>query len=202
VNLIRRTSLALLTLSLLVVAPRAKAEPPGNPQDWIPRGLESISQRAAFHADFTFDKNMLRLADGVFDDGNADVRHAIAKLNGISVHTYRFAAPGAYDPNALELVRHQYHNGAWKHIVTATDHKGAASLGIGDPDAPVSRTDVWVGFEHASVTGAVVMLAGIKNVEVIVISGDLSLLDLLHLRGHFGIPRFHEDALDEAPLQH
>ena len=46
------------------------------------------------------------------------------------------------------------------------------------------------------------MLAGVKNVEVIVVSGDLSLLDLLHLRGHFGIPRFREDALEDAPLQH
>jgi len=197
----KRTSLALFAFALFI-APLAKAEPPVNPQDWIPHGLEAISHRAAFHADFTFDKNMLRLADGVFDDGSEDVRHAIGKLNGISVHTYRFAQPGAYDPNALELVRHQYHNGAWKHIVTASDHKSTASLGIGDPDTPVSRTDVWVGFEHASVTGVVVMLAGVKNVEVIVVSGDLSLLDLLHLRGHFGIPRFHEDALDEAPLQH
>jgi hypothetical protein len=46
------------------------------------------------------------------------------------------------------------------------------------------------------------MLAGVKNVEVIVVSGDLSLLDLLHLRGHFGIPRFREDALEDAPLTH
>jgi hypothetical protein len=194
----------LLALSALAIfaAPALKAEPPVDPQDWVPHGLESIARRAAFHADFTFDKNMLHLADGVFDDGNVDVRHAIGKLNGISVHTYRFATPGAYDPNALEGVRHQYGHGAWKHLVTAQSHGNPRAAGIGDPDAPVGRTDVWVGFEHASVTGVVVMLAGVKNVEVIVVSGDLSLLDLLHLRGHFGIPRFREDALEDAPLQH
>lgn len=199
----KRSLLALTALTVaLFAASAAKAQPPVAPQDWVPHGLESIGQRAAFHADFTFDKNMLHLADGVFDDGNEDVRHAIGKLNGISVHTYRFATPGAYNPNALEAVRHQYHGGAWKHLVTASDRRSTASLGIGDPNAPASRTDVWVGFEHASVTGVVVMLAGIKNVEVIVVSGDLSILDLLHLRGHFGIPKFREDALEDAPLQH
>ena len=196
----KRTLLGLSAI-FLVAATSAIAEPPVDPTDWVPRGLESISHRAAFHADFTFDRNMLHLADGVFDDGNVDVRRAIGKLNGISVHTYRFATPGAYDPNALEGVRRQYHSGAWKHLITAEAHSNR-SAGIGDPDAPVGRTDMWVGFEHASVTGVVVMLAGVKNVEVIVVSGDLSLLDLLHLRGHFGIPRFREDALEDAPLQH
>jgi len=197
----KRTLLGLSAI-FLVAATSAIAEPPPvDPTNWVPRGLESISQHAAFHADFTFDRNMLHLADGVFDDGNVDVRRAIWKLNGISVHTYRFATPGAYDPNALEGVRRQYHGGAWKHLITAEAHNNR-SAGIGDPDAPVGRTDVWVGFEHASVTGVVVMLAGVKNVEVIVVSGDLSLLDLLHLRGHFGIPRFREDALEDAPLQH
>lgn len=197
-RILPRTLLALLALVLLA-ANSALAQPPVDPQSWVPHGLEAISQRAAFHADFTFDRNMLRLADGVFDDGDVDVRRAIGKLNGVSVHTYRFAAPGAYDQNALERVRQQYRSGAWKHLVTATNRRNA---GIGDPDTPVGRTDVWVGFEHASVTGVVVMLAGVKNVEVIVVSGDLSVLDLLHLRGHFGIPKFHEDTLEDAPLQH
>lgn len=195
-----RTLLPLLALVLITAIKTRAQQPPIDPQDWVPHGLESISRHAAFHADFTFDRNMLHLADGVFDDGNVDVRRAIGKLNGISVHTYRFALAGAYDPNALEGVRRQYHSGAWKHLVTAENHRNSA--GIGDPDAPVGRTDVWVGFEHASVTGVVVMLAGVKNVEVIVVSGDLSILDLLHLRGHFGIPRFKEDALENAPIQH
>jgi hypothetical protein len=66
---------------ILFAATSAIAQPPVDPQDWVPHGLESISQHAAFHADFTFDRNMLHLADGVFDDGNVAVRRAIGKLN-------------------------------------------------------------------------------------------------------------------------
>ena len=202
-SLFALSAIALLSLTSAIAQPPPPPPPPPAAQltDWVPRGLEAISQHAAFHTDFTFDRSMLHFGEGFFDNGDEDVRRAIGRLNGISVHSYRFASPGAYDPNALENVRQQYHGGAWKHIVTAEDHRDRGIPGA-DAPPPSGRTDVWVGFEHGDVTGVVVMLAGIRNVEVIVISGDLSVLDLLHLRGHFGIPRFPEDSLEHAPLQH
>jgi hypothetical protein len=43
----------------------------------------------------------------------------------------------------------------------------------------------------------VLLVAGEKNLNLVAINGELSPLDLLHLRGHFGIPKFSGDDLVE-----
>jgi hypothetical protein len=154
--------------------------------DWVPRGIEEIGRGAAIHNDFTLDRSMLQVADGIFDNGDPNEAHAAAKLNGISVHTYRFAAPGMYDPRALLRVHRQYQAEGWKHVVSSQTNGLYNNTG---------RTDLWVNLRGADVTGVTVLLAGAQNLELIAISCDLSTLDLLHLRGHFGIPRFPSDAL-------
>ena len=60
-----------------------------------------------------------------------------------------------------------------------------------------ARTDVWVRFDHMNVEGMVLLVANETNLNLIAINGTLSPLDLLHLRGHFGIPRFSGDDLIE-----
>ncbi len=160
--------------------------------DWIPRGMEEIGRTAAFHTDFTFDKTMLQMASGIMYGGDQDVQHAVAKLNGISVHSYRFAAPGMYDPRRLQSVRAQYEAAGWKHLVSAESHGVYNNTG---------RTDLWINFQHMDVTGMVVLLADGKNLNLIALNGDLSPLDLLHLRGHFGIPKFSGDHFETPPPQ-
>ena len=44
-----------------------------------------------------------------------------------------------------------------------------------------------------------VLLVSPKDIDLVTITGDLSPLDLLHLRGHFGIPKFDADNLVPAP---
>jgi hypothetical protein len=154
--------------------------------DWVPRGMEAIGRRAAFHTDFTFDRTMLQVASGIFDNGDPGLSHAIGRLDGISVHSYRFATAGMYNPRTLEGVRRQYSASGWQHIVTSQVH--------GDPMNP-GRTDIWIHFQRADITGAVVLFTGVRNLNLIAVSGDLSLIDLLHLRGHFGIPRFESQQL-------
>ena len=46
---------------------------------------------------------MLQVASYFIGDNDQEARNAIAKLNGISVHSYHFAAPGLYDPAAAGL---------------------------------------------------------------------------------------------------
>ncbi len=87
----------------------------------------------------------------------------IAKLRSITVHQFRYSAAGMYDP--------------------------AAPVKPFDP----TRTDVWVRMDHANFDGMVVLVANERNVNLIVIDGMISATDLLHLRGHFGIPRFGGD---------
>jgi len=154
--------------------------------NWIPQGMEALGQHATFHTDFTFDKSMLEMANNFV--GDDETRRVVAKLRGISVHSYKFSAPGMYDPAALDAVRAQYHARGWKHLVTSKSY-------VATPEQ--ARTDVWVRFEHANVEGMVLLVANQTNLNLIAINGTLSPLDLLHLRGHFGIPRFSGDDLVE-----
>ncbi len=179
------------------------ADAPPPPADWIPAGVEQLGRTAAFHTDFTFDRTMLQLAGGLMDGGDADTRNAIAKLDGVTVHLYRYAAPGMYDPRQLDGIREQYRQAGWKHLVSTSTHPAAA-----DPNAaplpgsgPIDmsgHTDLFLRFQGADVTGMVVVQAGVRNLNVIALTGDLSPIDLLHLRGHFGIPRFAGDGFAPA----
>jgi hypothetical protein len=157
---------------------------------WVPQGFETLGRRAAFHTDFTFDRSMLQLAGYLIGDADRDTRNAIAKLNGISVHSYHFAAPGLYDPGALEAIRRQCEATGWRHLV--------AVQGKGDPFHS-GQTDLWINFAHMDVTGMMVLFSGPRDLNLIALNGDISTLDLLHLRGHFGIPRFSGDGFAAGP---
>ena len=67
----------------------------------------------------------------------------------------------------------------------------------GGGSAPVrhDNTDVWLATEGLHVKGAVMLRVTPDSVAYIALTGDLSAIDLLHLRGHFGIPAFKGEAL-------
>ncbi len=44
-----------------------------------------------------------------------------------------------------------------------------------------------------------VLVSGPKDLNLIALNGDISTVDLLHLRGHFGIPRFSGDRFVSGP---
>lgn len=170
---------APFALSLLLIAPLVSRAQAAYPDDnWVPQGMDSLARRATFHTEFTFDKQMLGLVGGF--TGDEDTKRIVAKLRGISVHLYRYPGPGMYDPTALETVRTQYRDRGWKHLVATqskavTDHPG--------------HTDLWIRFDHDNVEGMVLLLQNSTNLDLIAVNGTLSPLDLMHLRGHFGIPR-------------
>ena len=172
---------APLALAVLLVAPLASRAQTVYPDDnWIPQGMDTLGRHASFHTDFTFDKQMLGLVGGI--SGDEDTKRIIAKLRGISVHVYRYPEPGLYDPGALDAVRMQYRDRGWKHLVTRQSNAAAVQPG---------RTDLWIRFDHDNVQGMVLLLQNPTNLDLIAVNGTLSPLDLMHLRGHFGIP--HDD---------
>src|SRR6201996_3194410 len=184
-----RAPARVAVLLLMWIAPFAlSAQQPST--NWVPQGFEALGQRAAFHTDFTFDRAMLQVAGYFVGDADQDTRNAIAKLNSISVHSYHFAAPGLYDPASLDLIRRQYEAAGWRHLV--------AAHGKGDP-FNAGQTDLWINFAHMDVTGMMVLVSAPKDLNLIALNGDLSPLDLLHLRGHFGIPRFSGDHFVSGP---
>ncbi len=193
---------AMLVVAVLCCAPILRAQDSA-PAPLNVHGLEALGEQAALHTDMTFDESMLKAASQMMPEED---RPIIAKLRSITVHNFRYSTAAKYDPAALEAVRAQFAGGAWNHIVTKQTHPPAepatagASVGIGPESAPVTtapakpfdptRTDVWVRMDHSNFDGVVLVVANQRNINVVVIDGMISPLDLLHLRGLFGIPRF------------
>jgi Domain of unknown function (DUF4252) len=157
--------------------------------DWVPPALARLNALAAVKSSFTLDRDMLAAAASLVPNSDAQARQAIAKLDGVSVHTMRFGDAGITDPADVEAVREAYHLRGWKHLVSASNSGG-----------PVhdQTTDVWVVLDGATVRGAVVLAQTPKSLTLVTVAGNLSPVELLHLRGHFGIPRFDADGIGDA----
>lgn len=143
----------------------------------VPQALESLRESASSKTEFTLDHSMLVFASKL-DSDNDDLRRVIAGVSGISVHRFHFAAPGMYDPSALRSVKEEYKSAGWKQLVN-NHEKGGGPGGTG----------LWVRFENNAISDVAVLLAKDNSVNFIVVSGSISPLDLIHLGGHFGIPK-------------
>ncbi len=166
-------------------APATRALSPV-PLEWVPPALIQLQAQATVKSSFTLDRNMLGAAAGMMPDADADVRQTVRKLDGVSVHLMRFGDAGMVDPAEVDAVREAYHLRGWKHLVTTTDAGGPVHNGT---------ADVWLVLDGANVRGAVVLAETPKSLTLVTVAGNLSPVDLLHLRGHFGIPRFDGDGL-------
>ncbi len=154
--------------------------------DWTPPALTALSSQAAVRNAFTFDRNMLQAAASLMPNDDEPTRQAINHLDGISVHLLRFGPNGIPDENAVNTIRDSYHLRGWKHIVTTTQAGGPLRNGT---------TDVWVVMDGVNLRGAVVLSETPKSLTLVTAAGNLSPVDLLHLRGHFGIPNFDSNDL-------
>jgi hypothetical protein len=168
------------------VAPPVNTDLSPVPLEWVPPALLDLQAQAAVKSNFTLDRTMLGAAADIIDDRDPEVRRSINKLDGVSVHLLRFGANTFADPAEVDAVRDAYHLRGWKHLVTTTDRGG-----------PVHNetADVWVVMDGVNVRGAVVLAETPQNLTLVTVAGTLSPIDLLHLRGHFGIPRFDGDGL-------
>jgi hypothetical protein len=152
--------------------------------EWTPPALSQLSGQAVAKESFTLDRTMLAAAAGLMPDSDADLRQTVAKLGGVSVHVLRFAANGQADPSEVEAIREAYHLRGWKHVLSSTNLGGPGHSDI---------TDVWLVLDGTNVRGGVVLVESPKSLTLATVAGNLSPVDMLHLRGHFGIPRFDSD---------
>ncbi len=166
-----------------LVPPVSTADLGPVPLNWTPPALDWLSKQAAVKNSFTLDRDMLAAAASVMPDSDAQEKQAIGKLDGVSVHILRFAN-GVPDERAVNAIRDAYHLRGWKHLVTTTERGGPVHN---------DKTDVWVVMDGVNLRGAVVLMETPKSVTLATIAGNLSPVDLLHLCGHFGIPRFDAD---------
>jgi Domain of unknown function (DUF4252) len=170
----------------------ANPDPDPVPLEWVPPALTQLSSQAPVKSNFTLDRTMLGIAAGLVPDSDAPTRQAINKLNGVSVHTMRFGEAGIPDEAAVEAIRASYHLRGWKHLVTTSDHGSPLHNGT---------TDVWVVLDGTNVRGAVVLAETPRSLTLVTVAGNLSPVDLMHLRGHFGIPKLDSGDFKDAPVQ-
>jgi hypothetical protein len=155
--------------------------------EWVPPALAQLNTQALAKESFTLDRTLLAAAAGFLPDADADVKQSVAKLDGVSVHILRFAADGAADPAAVDDLRESYHLRGWKHVVSSASKGGPVHSGT---------TDLWVVMDGTNVRGAVILVESPRSLTLATMAGNLSPVDLLRLRGHFGIPRFAGDGLE------
>ena len=140
-------------------------------------GLDALRQSASSKTEFTLDHSMLVFA-AKMDPDNEDLRRVIAGVSGVSVHNLRFAGRWSYDPEELNVVKNEYRSGGWKQVMDKSDKDGSAGA-----------TDLWIRLDNNAISDVAVLVAKANEVDLVVVSGSISPMDLSHLGGHFGIPK-------------
>jgi len=167
----------------------AFAQPPaGTPAD-IQSALMNLADQPATHTSFSFDRSMLQVAQNLLESNGVDANRAPAALTGISVDNYRYPRPAFYTPETMDAIINSYHAAGWKHLVNANQN----SANTAQPRSTV--TDLWLHFAGPDITGVTVLTRSPRDMSVIQISCELRPLDLVHLSGHFGIPKVDPNAV-------
>ena len=177
-------------------APQQNTLPPPPPQNMLPPpppqtygtsptalNFDSVMTSGYSQSAFTFDRSMLQAADGFFGSGDPSTRRVVAGLNSITVRNYRSRDFARYDPGALAAIDAQLRGAGWRHLVNAAA-KGSGNM-----------TDMWLHFDGPNITNVAVLSRGERNMSVVTVDCSLRPLDLLHLSGHFGIPKVDEGAV-------
>jgi hypothetical protein len=152
--------------------------------EWVPEGVAVLGRRASSRMEFRLDHTILALASKI-DSGNPEFRRAIAGLNGVSFRSFHFAEGNPPDGAVMETIGREYQDAGWLHAMS----KHANSAG--------GSTDLWIRVQELAIREVAVMLVRGHQVDIVSASGMLSPLELLHLSGHFGIPKMDQPV--EAP---
>ncbi|MDE3103823.1 MAG: hypothetical protein KGK08_01490 [Acidobacteriota bacterium] len=177
-------ALALAALAPLATSVALAQQPPG-----VQDALSTLSSQTATHTGFVFDRDMLQQAQQVLVQGGLESARATAALHSIAVDTYRYSSPAFYAPEALESLNRSYHAAGWKHLVNVNQTGGNTA----QPRGMV--TDLWLHYVGGDIDGVTVLARSSRDMSVIQVACDLRPLDLVHLSGHFGIPRVDPNAV-------
>lgn len=181
---LRTVALALLTMGVCSAALAADPIPPG-----LTDTLSNLADQPSTHTGVVFDRGMIQNAVGVLEQGGLDADRAAAALNSISFDTYRYKEPAFYTPETMAQILNAYHRAGWKHLVDGNK----APVNGGQTKSTI--TDVWLHFTGGDIDHVTVLVRGVRDMSLIQVAGDLRPLDLLHLSGHFGIPKFDPNAV-------
>ena len=171
-----------LMVALMLFAPlSALAQEPAG----VAEALRNLTSERANHTSFTFDHDMLESATGFLNDGEGPPM----QLNSITVENYRYHEPAFYIPENMHALVASFNEAGWKHLVDQHASPREATT----PQRPL--TDLWLHFIGADIDNVLVLIRGTRQMSVIQVSGQLRPLDLVHLSGHFGIPKVDPNAV-------
>ena len=145
-------------------------------REWVPDAVTVLGQKASVRREFRLEHSMLELAS-ILSKENPELERVIAGVNGITVQSFGFPDGVKPDPAVLESIGQQYQAAGWMHLVSK--HKNDSG----------QTTDLWLRMDETTVRDVAVLLVKPRRVDFVSASGTVSPLDLLHLSGHFGIPR-------------
>jgi len=174
-------------LSLAPVALAAGRDVPLPPD--LSARLNQLADQPATHTGVTFDRSMMQVAESVLQQGGLDADRAAAALTSISFDTYRFKEPAFYTPEMMESIVRDFHRAGWKHLVNGNQ----TPANMAQPRTSI--TDVWLHFSGADIDHVTVLVRGAKDMNLVQVAGELRPLDLIHLSGHFGIPKVDPNAV-------
>jgi hypothetical protein len=177
-----------VTAAIIVVSSGVSAQTPPD----ISHSLENMTDQPATHFGLVFDRSMLQAARSVLESGGMARERAAAALSSISFDNYRYALPAAYAPGTMNSIIAAYHSGGWKHLVDAHGGPRDPYTGVAEKGA---TTDLWLHFSGTDIDGVSVLTRSARNMTVVQVACDLRPLDLIHLSGHFGIPKVDPNAV-------
>ncbi|MDP9040255.1 MAG: hypothetical protein M3O02_13460 [Acidobacteriota bacterium] len=151
--------------------------------------LDALNSQPASHMGYTFDRSQLQAAQGVIESAGLPSERAAAALTSLSFDTYRYKEPAFYTPEAMTAILHAYQRAGWKHLVEAN----ASPAESAQPHSSI--IDLWLHFKGADIDHVAVLIRSERDMNFIQVAGDLRPLDLLHLGGHFGIPKVDPNAV-------
>jgi hypothetical protein len=181
---------ALLLCTALAAPLCAQAAAPTAPAPAnLNQALSTLADQPATHTGFVFDRSTLQLAQNLLESNGMDPHRAAVALSSISVDSYHYPQPAFYTPEAMAALLATYHAAGWKHLANVNQNPANTA----QPKNVV--TDLWLHFTGGDIDGVTVLSRGQRNMDVIQLQCDLKPLDLVHLSGHFGIPRVDPNAL-------
>ncbi len=183
-RMLGRLWMGVLVMGCLGSGPVWAQQPPS-----VPQALAALADQPATHTSFSFDRSMLASAQALMDPNQTDARRVAAALTSISVDTYRYPQPAFYAPETMGMIVAAYNAAGWKHLV---DQHAGPGL---DAQPTKALTDLWLHFRGTEIDDVTVLVRSQRDMNLIQISCLLRPLDLLHLSGHFGIPKVDPDAV-------
>ena len=181
----RTLAVAVLGLGSVAVGAVLTAQMP----EGIPDSLNTLADQPATHTGFSFDRSMMQMVQGMLQQEGLGADRAAAALSSISFDNYRYTEPAFYTPETMASIIESFHRAGWKHLVNGNQTPANSA----QPRTAI--TDVWLHFTGADIDHVTVLVRGTRQMNLVQVVGDLRPLDLIHLSGHFGIPKVDPSAV-------